>query len=265
MGVVLIATKQEELGIKQFRKALEIQPDIQVTKALANPEIVKAFEDAAATVADRRRRRRWRRRNVTAAGRRRQTRAAEVTGRHHARPGDAAVAGRKPVPISATVSPDLKGYTKVVLAYRAEGAPDFIGVDMQRSGNKFTAEIPAEATNGSVVHYYVEAETEDENAVATNGSEEKPYAIALSAGGTGGTSEPAARGGEGDSDEEGGKFFFSLSGGHRFRIRHGHRRAERGQPCEHSSPPHRRCRSCPRWVTSCRRSSGCRCRRVFSM
>ncbi|MEP6654292.1 MAG: tetratricopeptide repeat protein, partial [Myxococcales bacterium] len=49
MGVVLIATKQEELGIKQFRKALEIQPDIQVTKALANPEIVKAFEEAAAT------------------------------------------------------------------------------------------------------------------------------------------------------------------------------------------------------------------------
>ncbi|MEO7670251.1 MAG: hypothetical protein ABIW57_12990, partial [Polyangia bacterium] len=77
---------------------------------------------------------------------------------------------------------------------------------------KFTAEIPGEATNGSVVHYYVEAETEDENPVATNGSEEKPYAIALSGGGPGVTSEPAVRG-EGDSDQEGGKFFVSLAGG----------------------------------------------------
>ena len=46
MGVVLIANKQPDLAVKQFRKAIEIQPDIQVTKSLANPEILQAFQQA---------------------------------------------------------------------------------------------------------------------------------------------------------------------------------------------------------------------------
>jgi hypothetical protein len=212
MGVVLIATKQEELGIKQFRKALEIQPDIQVTKALANPEIVKAFSEAAATPGSAEGGESGGSEAPSppnAAG----SQSSEVAGDITLVPVTRARRG-KPVPISVVVNPDFKGYTKVVLAYRAEGAPEFIGVDMSRSGNKFTGEIPAEATNGSVVHYYVEAETDDEEPVTTNGTEEKPYAIALSTGGSSANNEQAEPSeGDGDGDEEGGKFFVSLSGG----------------------------------------------------
>ncbi|MBC8132800.1 MAG: tetratricopeptide repeat protein [Deltaproteobacteria bacterium] len=213
MGVVLITTKQEELGIKQFKKALEVQPGIQVTKALANPEIMQAFEEAASS----------------AGG----TGDSGDSGSGDANPGGAGAGGGgsssaevkgditlvpvtrgkkgKPVAISVTVSPALTGYTKMVLAYRAEGEPDFVGVDMRRSGSKFVGEIPVEATNGSVVHYYVEAETDEEDAVATNGTEEKPYAVALSVGKGGGDDDNASD--SDDTDDDFPRFFLGLSGG----------------------------------------------------
>jgi hypothetical protein len=44
--VAIVGYKQREVGIKQFRKALEIQPDIKLTKTLATPELQEAFEEA---------------------------------------------------------------------------------------------------------------------------------------------------------------------------------------------------------------------------
>ncbi|HTA20490.1 MAG TPA: tetratricopeptide repeat protein, partial [Polyangia bacterium] len=49
LGIVILAGfKQREVAIKQFRKALEIQPDIKLTKSLANPEVQEAFDEAVA-------------------------------------------------------------------------------------------------------------------------------------------------------------------------------------------------------------------------
>jgi hypothetical protein len=46
-GIVAIAGyQQREVGIKQFRKALEIQPDIKLTKQLVTPDLQDAFEEA---------------------------------------------------------------------------------------------------------------------------------------------------------------------------------------------------------------------------
>ena len=44
--VAIVGFKQREVGIKQFRKALEVQPDIKLTKQLATPELQDAFEEA---------------------------------------------------------------------------------------------------------------------------------------------------------------------------------------------------------------------------
>ena len=77
--VAIVGFKQREVGLKQFRKALEVQPDIKLTKQLATPELQDAFEEAVLASNDqgggggtaaggrrrrwrRRRRRRWRRR-----------------------------------------------------------------------------------------------------------------------------------------------------------------------------------------------------------
>lgn len=47
IGVLLIAgLKQHDAGIKHFQKALQIQPDIQITKSLVTPELQDAFEEA---------------------------------------------------------------------------------------------------------------------------------------------------------------------------------------------------------------------------
>jgi hypothetical protein len=48
--VVLTGFKQREAAAKYFRKALEIQPDIKMTKSLANPEIQAAFDEVAASI-----------------------------------------------------------------------------------------------------------------------------------------------------------------------------------------------------------------------
>jgi hypothetical protein len=44
--VAIVGFKQREVGIKQFRKALEVQPDIKLTKSLVTPELQDAFEEA---------------------------------------------------------------------------------------------------------------------------------------------------------------------------------------------------------------------------
>ena len=47
LGVVMIAGfKQRDSGIKHFKKALQIQPDIQLTKSLVTPALQDAFEEA---------------------------------------------------------------------------------------------------------------------------------------------------------------------------------------------------------------------------
>ena len=208
MGVVLIAAKQQELGIKQFRKALEIQPDIQVTKEMANPEILQAFEEAGA------------------GGGGAEPGGGEPGGAGSASPpsGNGPGAGPpsdishmpisrgkkgKTIPISATVSPDLTGYTKVVLEYKPEGAPEFLEVEMRRSGSKFTAAIPSDATKGNRVAYYIEAEAADETTIASSASEERPYYIVLAVGGRGAGDDD----GNDEGGDEGPRFFIGLLGG----------------------------------------------------
>jgi tetratricopeptide (TPR) repeat protein len=47
LGIVLIGGfKQRDAGIKHFKKALQIQPDIQLTKTVATPALQDAFEEA---------------------------------------------------------------------------------------------------------------------------------------------------------------------------------------------------------------------------
>src|SRR5215831_17695483 len=53
MGIVtIVGFKQRDLGVKHFRKALEIQPEIKLTKSLSSPELQAAFEEAQAAGED---------------------------------------------------------------------------------------------------------------------------------------------------------------------------------------------------------------------
>jgi hypothetical protein len=219
VGIVLVSgSKQRDLGIKQFKRALAIEPDIALTKALVTPELQQAFDEAKRgdAQAD----------NKTAEARP-ETKPApaatapeaagndskEETGPAPAAaatepppvaptppapPAAAEAASEPPVPstgldhepvtrarpgtaISITVNVEngLK-FQKLVLAYRPNGAANFLGREMtQVDPGIYSAEIPARATSGTMVAYYIEAQDENGDPVATRGSDSKPLVVML--------------------------------------------------------------------------------------
>ena len=110
------------------------------------------------------------------------------------------------ITITAHVDFNL-GVKKMVLAYRPDGASEFLGRVMKEvtQGN-FSAEIPASATAGNRVSYYLEATGPEENTLGTKGTADDPLIIALK-----GTGAPEAKGGEEEEeDEEGPTWFVAL-------------------------------------------------------
>jgi hypothetical protein len=193
LGIVMVAgLKQRDRGIQQFKRALEIDPTIKPTKSLVNPEIQAAFEEAAkdmggapatptpetpkpvveapkptpvpetppapAAAAD--------------------TSAPRVKGIQHT-----PVAEARPettITIKAAVEAGL-GQDKIILAYRPEGATDFLARDMEKDHRGwYVARIPIPATRGSVVSYYIEARTRTGTALGNNGTANEPHVISLS-------------------------------------------------------------------------------------
>jgi hypothetical protein len=163
LGVVILAGfKQRDLAIKQFLKALEIQPDIKLTKSLANPEIQEAFDDA-----------------VSQAG----NKQPEIE--HPPEPipltHEPVTRGTqgKAIPIQATVDPSLAA-KRVTLSFKQDGAAEFTEREMtEASPGNWQSEIPASATAGGRVSYFIEVEGDKEETLATKGTEEAPLVVAL--------------------------------------------------------------------------------------
>src|SRR5262245_18372567 len=182
MGVVIIqGFKNHELGLKQFAKALSIDPNITITKSLSTPPLEEAFAEAKA------------------AG------SALAGGDDDGPPAPPAPAPRpvsetrSEVPPSAgfsyhtvsevkqgssivvtvTVEESLK-FRRLVLAYREQGTTDFLGREMEAVGDgAYRAEIPASATSGSSVAYYMEAQDDQGQAVASRGTDTRPLVISF--------------------------------------------------------------------------------------
>jgi hypothetical protein len=85
------------------------------------------------------------------------------------------------ITIKATVDPGV-GAKKVVLSFSADGADDFAEKEMKEDpaiSNMYVAEIPASATLGGVVDYFIEALGDNDAPVATKGSTNKTMKIAM--------------------------------------------------------------------------------------
>jgi len=200
MGIVIIGGfKQRDLGIKQFKKALEIEPTINLTKALVTPELTDAFNEAKTEGKSDKA-------GASAPPPTPPAEPAEAPSEAPATPPPPpAATPEAPAPenngagltheqvteakqgsaisITVGVSPDLK-FDKVVLAYRPEGASEFLGRQMKAvAEGRYGAEIPTTATGGNYVAYYIEADDAEGNAIATKGTVEAPMTIALSGGG----------------------------------------------------------------------------------
>jgi hypothetical protein len=177
-GVVIIGGfNQRDLGIKQFRKAIEIQPDIALTKSLVTPELQEAFADAKKGG------------DGPPPGPSQPPPEPAVktpppkppestgTGLTH----EPVAEGKQGSAISITVEvADELEFEKLILAYRPEGASDFLGREMKEvADGKYGAEIPTTATLGGTVAYYIEAEDKDGGPIAARGSVDNPIVIHL--------------------------------------------------------------------------------------
>jgi hypothetical protein len=186
LAVVLVGgLKQRDAAIKQFQRALEIESTIRVPKRLSNPEIQSAFDTAL--------------REMGSVGPTQATpppEAPPVASRPPAAEPAAPAAGAPivhrvvtsgrtgvAVPVSARVSPSLT-FDRLVLAYRPEGATDFLARDMERDeSGEYAARIPEPATHGDSVAYYVEARARNGQALATSGSADEPHTVRLTSDG----------------------------------------------------------------------------------
>jgi hypothetical protein len=164
MGVVLLAGfKQKDAALKEFDKALELQGDIKLNKALATPEIQEVYDEA-----------------VAARSAPPKTPLAPGEGITH-EPVTQSPQG-KAILIKAEVASAV-GAKKVVLSYSADGADDFGEKDMKEDpegSGTWVAEIPASAAQGAVVDYFIEAFGDDEEkTLASKGSASKAMHVAM--------------------------------------------------------------------------------------
>ena len=161
LGVVSAGgLKRRDVAVRLFRKALQIQPEVMLSPELATPAVQAAFDEAVRGLGN----------------------EPRVDGL----PSELLVhepvtAGMRGEPITIAVTPDEGLHAeRVMLAYRAAGASAFSKIKMQKqSDGVFEAIIPAPATAGSGVAYYIEARDLDDKLVALRGSPIAPMVIAL--------------------------------------------------------------------------------------
>lgn len=177
MGVVLAGGfNQKDLAIKQFRRALEIEPTIQVTKNVDTPEVEAVFKEAqdsaGAGGGD----------SAPPAG------GSDAPAKSSAPPPTAPSNGLVHVPVrkaqpgapimiaARVINSDV---AKVVLSYKAGDDDDYTAKDMLKSGSHFSGQIPASATGGKKVSYYLEAQDSEGTVLASAGGESRPLVVSL--------------------------------------------------------------------------------------
>lgn len=175
LGVVLVGgLKQRDAGTKQFRRALEIDPNLKVPKRLINPEIQAAFDAAAKAGGE------AEPATKPPAPPPAETGQVDLTVAHDP-VAEAAVGGD--IEIRSKVQGGNNRLDKLVLAYRAEGASDFLARDMEKQADgAYVAEIPGSAAAGASVAYYLEARGRGGQALGRNGTPDVPHVIALAGG-----------------------------------------------------------------------------------
>jgi hypothetical protein len=205
LGIIAAGGMQDkDTALIEFMNALEIDPGAKLDKAYKNKQLQAIFDEAKA--------------NVGGGGGEPVIEVPGITGLQHT-PVDEANSGQD-IKISLDVGADVKA-KQVVLYYRAQGAENFDMVAMKSDdGVKYTGSIPAAATGGSSLHYYIEAKNAAGKVTATNGNPGSPNIVMLEGGtetGDGGDDENpldlAARVGGGGGGGNGGSTTIKKSGG----------------------------------------------------
>jgi hypothetical protein len=190
LGIVAFVNNDPDSAKLSFLSAVQIQPKIQIDAAYKSADMAKLLEEA--------------RSEAKGGGGEKAEKFEKGGGDKVAEPaasGEPAVdctgvkgldhtiietakAGAA-LAIEAKLGSDVKA-SRVSVMFRPEHATDFIEVKMSKQGDcKYTAQIPASGTKGSLVHYYVAAYGEGPKPIASKGSSGSPNIIELTGGGKG--------------------------------------------------------------------------------
>ena len=83
-----------------------------------------------------------------------------------------------PILVKVEAGVDIQAQ-RVFVYYRKAGTVEFNKLDMQKTGTVFRVAIPAEATVGRYVHYYLEARDQRGRLAASFGSARSPTVIII--------------------------------------------------------------------------------------
>jgi hypothetical protein len=172
LGVVhVMGFKNRDKGVQSFRRALDIQPDIGVTRTIAvTPEVPEVFEEAGGR-----------------PGRVRLVGPGDGLGEPdlpaHVSGLECPVADQtridQAVPVRCAVSPNLP-VKKVFLLYREPVKQRFTAVEMKRTPKGwFQGRIPERVIYGESVQFYFEARNAAGKPIVRNGEEQSPNLIPI--------------------------------------------------------------------------------------
>ena len=83
-----------------------------------------------------------------------------------------------PIVVKAEAGADIQAH-RVLLFYRKPGTVQFTEMPMQKTESVFRSAIPAEATYGRYVHYYLEARDQRGRLAASFGSARSPSVVII--------------------------------------------------------------------------------------
>jgi hypothetical protein len=165
-------------GLHYFVRALRLDPKARIPKKLRTPQLVQMFKTA--------------RRTLKAVGK--PPRIKLVAGKKGPRPD----AGKKPkakgqglihtpidtakrgypIPVKARSGLDIQAH-RIYLFYRHAGTVKFFKIPMKKGRGVYRAAIPANATHGRYVHYYIQAQDQRGRLAGSMGSARSPNVVIM--------------------------------------------------------------------------------------
>lgn len=172
LGILQLAASDHDAAKLALLSAVQIDPKITIDPAYKSPELVKLLDEARLLAAGLD--------GATDAGAGVDCKA--IRGVQHT-PVETGKRGAAQ-PVEAWTGADIAP-ARVSVMYRPEGAVDFVEARAIRQGCKYVAAIPAAATSGSVVHYYIAAYDTAGRVLAAKGSSGAPNVLAIDPTGEG--------------------------------------------------------------------------------
>lgn len=179
-GVTAVAGSNDLYrGLHYFVTALRLNDKIAIPKELATPQLLQMFKNAQQALKAVGKPPTIKLGTVAAEKAEQSRREAQKTTKlglvHTA--VDAAKRGY-PIPITAEPGIDVQA-SKLYLYYRSAGVVTYTKLSMAKKRGLFRAAIPADATRGRYVHYYIEAVDARGRPAASHGSSRGPNVVII--------------------------------------------------------------------------------------